>query len=103
MADLSPDRLDSAPPFTNVGIDVFGDFEVKVGKVTPSCDAERIVWVALFTCLSSCVVYLELRDNLYILYSRILFVISLTSWVKYLCLEVKKVRTLWDPETRQST
>ena len=34
MADLPPDRLDPAPPFTNVGLDIFSDIKVKLGKAT---------------------------------------------------------------------
>ena len=64
MADLPLDRLDPAPPFTNVGLNVFGDFKVKLGKATRSRGAEKIVWVVLFTCLSSCAVHLELMDSL---------------------------------------
>ena len=64
MADLPLDRLDPAPPFTNVGLDVFGDFKVKLGKATHSCSAEKKVWVVLFTCLSRCAIHLELMDSL---------------------------------------
>ena len=63
MADLPPDRLDPAPPFTNVGLDVFGDFKVKLGKATRSRSAEKKVWIVLFTCLSSRAVHPELIDS----------------------------------------
>ena len=64
MADLPPDRLDPAPPFTNVGLDVFGDFKIKLGNAICSCSAEKKVWVVPFTGLSSRAVHLELIDSL---------------------------------------
>ena len=63
MADLSPVKLDSAQPFTNVGLDAYGDLGVKFGKATCNHSAEKKVWVVLFTCLSSHVVHLELIDS----------------------------------------
>ena len=64
LADLPPDRVDPAPPFANVGLNIFGDFKVKLGKATHNHSAEKKVWVVLFTCLSSCAVHLESIDNL---------------------------------------
>ena len=64
MADLPLDRLDPAPLFTNVGLDAFGDFKVKLGKATRSRNAEKKVWVVLFTSLSSRAVHMELIDSL---------------------------------------
>ena len=56
--------LDPAPLFTNVGLDVFGDFKVKLCKATRSRSAKKKVWVVLFTCLSSLAVHLELIGSL---------------------------------------
>ena len=64
MADLSLDRLHPAPPFTNVGLNVFGTSKLNFGKATCSRSAEKKVWVVLFTCLSSRAVHLELIDSL---------------------------------------
>ena len=44
MADLPWDRLDPIPPFTNVGLEDFGDFKVKLGKATRSRSAEKKFW-----------------------------------------------------------
>ena len=93
MADLPPDRLDPAPPFTNVGLNIFGDLN---GKATRSHIAENIIWVVLFTCLSSSAVYLELIDSLDIS----TFKNALSCFLDIICLEVTKSRTLWDPETK---
>jgi hypothetical protein len=33
MADLPPDRLNTTPPFTNVGFDVFGPWTIRTRKL----------------------------------------------------------------------
>ena len=46
------------PPFTFTGVDLFGPLTVKWGRGT----AKR--WVCLFTCLTTCAVYLEVTPSL---------------------------------------
>ena len=58
MADLPPDRLEPAPPFTNSGVDFFGPFYVKDGR------SERKRWGALFTCLVTRAIHIEVAHTL---------------------------------------
>ena len=58
MADLPADRVEEAPPFTNVGCDVFGPFPVKEGRK----HFKR--YGLLFTCMSSRAVHIEVLDDL---------------------------------------
>lgn len=59
MASLPEDRLlPDHPPFTNVGMDYFGPFEVKRGRVT----VKR--YGVLFTCLTTRAVHIEVADTL---------------------------------------
>ncbi|XP_033116710.1 uncharacterized protein LOC117116716 [Anneissia japonica] len=63
MADLPKDRLESVPPFTNVGIDVFGPWQV-VTRKTRGGAAESKRWAVLFTCLSSRAVHIEVINSM---------------------------------------
>ena len=59
MADLPKERLESnRPPFTSVGIDVFGPFYVKVGR------SEVKRYGCLFTCLNIRAVHIEKLSSL---------------------------------------
>ena len=58
MADLPQDRLTPAPPFTYVGIDYFGPYFVKQGR------KEYKRYGALFTCLVSRAVHIEIAHSL---------------------------------------
>ncbi|XP_038154235.1 uncharacterized protein LOC119791920 [Cyprinodon tularosa] len=59
MAPLPEDRLvPDKPPFTNVGIDYFGPFEVKRGRGT----VKR--YGVMFTCLTIRAVHIEVADSL---------------------------------------
>ena len=50
MADLPEERVTEAPPFTFVGVDVFGPFKVQSRK-TRRCTSRAKRWAALFTCM----------------------------------------------------
>lgn len=53
MANLPPDRMETSPPFTNVGFDVFGP-----------CSANAKRWGLIFTCLSSRAIHIEVLETM---------------------------------------
>ncbi|XP_073469696.1 uncharacterized protein [Aquarana catesbeiana] len=61
MAELPEDRVIAQPPFTNVGLDVFGPWSVLTRRTRGgSADSKR--WAVLFTCLSTRAVHIELLE-----------------------------------------
>ena len=58
MADLPPERVTPAPPFTYTGMDVFGPFYIKEGR------KELKRWGLIFTCLSSRAIHLETLNSM---------------------------------------
>ena len=58
MADLPKDRISEEPPFSYCGIDMFGPFTVKDGR------KEKKRYGALFTCLSSRAVHIEVTHSM---------------------------------------
>ena len=59
MADLPQDRVSpDEPPFTHVGVDYFGPFEVERGRTA----LKR--YGVLFTCLSIRAVHIEIASSL---------------------------------------
>ncbi|KAK7891906.1 hypothetical protein WMY93_023869 [Mugilogobius chulae] len=58
MANLPPERLQVSPPFTYVGVDVFGPWPV-VSRRTRGGQAESKRWAMLFCCMSSRAVHIE--------------------------------------------
>lgn len=58
MCDLPKDRTEEAPPFTYVGCDLFGPFQVVHGRKTEK------KYGVIFTCMSSRAVHLELLDDM---------------------------------------
>ncbi|XP_029564276.1 uncharacterized protein LOC115159007 [Salmo trutta] len=59
MADLPANRLTSEPPFTSVGLDVFGPWNV-ITRRTRGGSADFKRWAVLFTCMSTRAVHIEL-------------------------------------------
>ena len=57
MADLPQSRTEEVAPFTNAGVDLFGPFSIKEGRISV------LRYVALFTCFSSRAVHLEAVNN----------------------------------------
>ncbi|XP_069103102.1 uncharacterized protein [Argopecten irradians] len=63
MADLPVDRITPSPPFTFVGVDVFGPWTI-VTRRTRGGSASSKRWAVLFTCLSSRAVHIELLEEM---------------------------------------
>ncbi|XP_048095664.1 uncharacterized protein LOC125292430 [Alosa alosa] len=63
MADLPADRLQVAPPFTYIGLDVFGPWEVTYRR-TRGGQASNKRWAVLFTCLCVRAVHIEVIETL---------------------------------------
>ena len=60
MADLPPHRLvENIPPFTHVGIDVFGPFYIHDGKGTRANSGTKKIWALIVVCLPSRAIHLE--------------------------------------------
>ncbi|XP_028328030.1 uncharacterized protein LOC114478897 isoform X1 [Gouania willdenowi] len=63
MADLPEDRLSTDPPFTHVGLDVFGPWPVSVRKTRGGqADAKR--WAVIFTCMSTRAIHIEVIESM---------------------------------------
>ncbi|XP_068240028.1 uncharacterized protein [Palaemon carinicauda] len=58
MADLPADRLEPSPPFSNVGIDLFGPYYIKEGR------KELKRYSVIFTCLVSRSIHIETANTL---------------------------------------
>lgn len=63
MADLPVDRLSPGPPFSYVGVDVFGPWEV-VARRTRGGIAHSKRWAALFTCLTTRAIHIEVLEEM---------------------------------------
>ena len=63
MADLPSDRLSMEPPFTHVGIDVFGPWAISARR-TRGGHADSKRWAVLFTCLSTRAIHLEVIESM---------------------------------------
>lgn len=63
MSNLPPNRLTMDPPFTHVGLDVFGPWSV-VTRQTRGGAAESKRWAVIFACLSTRAVHLEVIDSM---------------------------------------
>ncbi len=63
MADLPPDRISMEPPFTNIGLDVFGPWNVSARR-TRGGHAYSKRWAVIFTCLSVRAIHIELIESM---------------------------------------
>ncbi len=63
MADLPVQRLTPAPPFTFVGLDVFGPWQV-VTRRTRGGVAYNKRWAVIFTCLTIRAIHIELIESM---------------------------------------
>lgn len=63
MSDLPQDRLQPGPPFSSVGVDTFGPWEVATRRSRGGViNSKR--WGILFTCLSTRAVHIEIVEEL---------------------------------------
>ncbi|RXN35870.1 hypothetical protein ROHU_003454 [Labeo rohita] len=63
MAELPEDRLSTDPPFTYVGLDVFGPWPVTVRKTRGGqSDAKR--WGVIFSCMSTRAIHIEIIESM---------------------------------------
>ncbi|XP_041418746.1 uncharacterized protein LOC121393682 [Xenopus laevis] len=63
MADLPPDRLRTDPPFTHIGLDVFGPWTV-CSRRTRGGSADSKRWAVLFTCLNIRAIHIEVIESM---------------------------------------
>lgn len=63
MADLPAERLQTDPPFSYVGLDVFGPWEVTARR-TKGGQANSKRWAVLFTCMSTRAVHIEVIETM---------------------------------------
>jgi len=65
MSDLlvPEDRVSPGPPFSSVGVDVFGPWDV-VTRRTRGGAASSKCWAVLYTCLTSRAIHLEMIEEL---------------------------------------
>lgn len=63
MADLPAERLKTDPPFSYVGLDVFGPWEVTARR-TKGGQANSKRWAVLFTCMCIRAVHIEVIESM---------------------------------------
>ncbi|XP_021366693.1 uncharacterized protein LOC110459000 [Mizuhopecten yessoensis] len=63
MSDLPTERLEPVPPFTSVGVDCFGPWQI-VTRKTRGGQANSKRWAVLFTCLTSRAVHIEVIEEM---------------------------------------
>ena len=63
MADLPQDRITPGPPFTSVGVDAFGPWQVLTRR-TRGGAAHSKRWGILFTCMTTRAVHLEVVEEM---------------------------------------
>ena len=63
MANLPLERTETTPPFTNVGFDVFGPWEISTTKLSGGAvNSKR--WGLILTCLSSRAIHIEVLETM---------------------------------------
>lgn len=63
MASLPVDRVSPGPPFTNVGVDVFGPWTIS-SRRTRGGITENKRWAVIFTCMVTRAVHIEVLESL---------------------------------------
>ncbi len=62
ISDLPPERLSMDPPFSFVGLDVFGPWVVTLRRTRGQASSKR--WAVLFTCMSTRAIHIEVIDSM---------------------------------------
>jgi hypothetical protein len=62
MADLSPERVNCSPIFSHIGVGLAGPIEIKASRIRNSTTIKHCI--ALFICLATKIVHLELLTGL---------------------------------------
>ena len=63
MADLPVDRISPAPPFSYVGLDVFGPWQICARRTREGL-AQSKRWAVLFACMSIRAVHIEVIESM---------------------------------------
>lgn len=63
MAAFPSDHISTQPPFTNVGLDVFGPWSISTHCTCGGCTNSKM-WAVMFACLSVQVVHIELIESM---------------------------------------
>ncbi|XP_073763460.1 uncharacterized protein [Danio rerio] len=63
MSDLPEDRMNTDPPFTCVGLDIFGPWTVTTRK-TRGGQAESKRWAVIFVCMSTRAIHIEVIESM---------------------------------------
>ena len=63
MADLPPDRLQYCPPFTYIGLDMFGPWEI-ISRRPRGAAAKAKRWAILFTCMNTRGIHIEVVEDM---------------------------------------
>jgi hypothetical protein len=63
MANLPKDRIEPSPPFTSIGVDVFGPWIIRTRKLRGGA-AESKRWGLVFTCMSSRAIHIEVLQSM---------------------------------------
>ncbi|KAI4896990.1 hypothetical protein NFI96_001373, partial [Prochilodus magdalenae] len=63
MADLPAERLSADPPFSFVGVDVFGPWMVTARRTRGGLASSKR-WAALFTCMSTRAIHIEVLESM---------------------------------------
>lgn len=64
MGDLPEEIIEPGPPFSSVGVDIFGPWPVIVKKTTRGVRTTSKYWAILFTCRVSRAKHIELVEDM---------------------------------------
>ena len=65
MSNLPAEQLNSGPPFTNVGVDVFGPWTINSRQMRGGI-ADSKCWAVIFTCMVTRAVHIEVLGHIHV-------------------------------------